>query len=273
MVERVLVTHPLPNESLGNVWVQIIACQQAMAFRLPATQVELKGSWTTLPGVTGIKGFPSPRRFQGSLGLLSGVGRRDSGLGQGSIKIHCLFWDALRSALQSCAGTAQVPCLPISSKNPMAPTSEGRSPSLIPQVEPPISVTATSKMSISEPGEAAQSVVLTLYQDGDHCLPQLFPVMGWWVWPIPTETNMLVHAHTPGSPTGLYILGVHMGDSHTFQWWLRCIASMSLRLCPWPGYPYNQPSSNPWINQTVKSSEQMQCSLFNPQMTILLLDS
>ena len=40
---------PSLDESFGNVPVQRMTCQQAMAFRLPATQLEWDGSWTTPP--------------------------------------------------------------------------------------------------------------------------------------------------------------------------------------------------------------------------------
>ena len=62
-----------------------------------------------------------------------------------------------------------------------------------------------------------------------------------------------------------------------FQWQERYSMSSSLRPLPWclrPRCPYSWSSPNPWINLTLqKSSEQMQCSLPDPKVTIPLLRS
>ena len=128
-----------------------------------------------LAGVTGVKGFPSPERFQESLGLLSGVGWRDSGVGQGSTDMCCPFWDFPMGALQSSAGNSWVPHIQDSEWQPSWPWNvrggwEGfidthlctDSTSTDARVEPPVRVTAPSELSALEPGEAAPPEELAL---------------------------------------------------------------------------------------------------------------
>ena len=50
----------------------------------------------------------------------------------------------------------------VTEKATVAPTFEGRSPSLIPQVKPPISVTALTELITLEPGEDTQAEALVL---------------------------------------------------------------------------------------------------------------
>ena len=52
--------------------------------------------------------------------------------------------------------------LDVAEKDPVVPASEGRSPSLIPWVEPTIGVTAPIELCASEPGEAEQPEGLAL---------------------------------------------------------------------------------------------------------------
>ena len=61
---------PSPDESFGEVLVQRMACQQAMAFRLTATQLEWHGSWTTLPCLGSLewRDFLPLKDFKGAQG-------------------------------------------------------------------------------------------------------------------------------------------------------------------------------------------------------------
>ena len=59
---------PSLNESFGDIPVQRMAHQQAIAFRLPAAQVEWEGSWTvpSCVGSLGWRDFPPPKDFKGA---------------------------------------------------------------------------------------------------------------------------------------------------------------------------------------------------------------
>ena len=131
--------------------------------------------YPTLPGVTGVKGSPLPKRFQGSLGLSSGEGRRAGALikdlercavhSRMPLGVLCRAVQELHECLVSVVQSSDLldlGMLDVAEKDPMVPTSEGRSPSPIPWEELPIGVTTPSKPHASEPGEATQPEGLAL---------------------------------------------------------------------------------------------------------------
>ena len=143
-------------------------------------------------------------------------------------------------------------------KDPMAPTSEGRVPSPIPRAEPPIGVTAPSELNTSEPGEAAQPQELTLVPRERPLPPPGFSL--WWAdesAPPPLEQA----GWTMQIPWGAWLdfaslesiwvtltLPV-MDEVHCSVQVLDCV--------PDPGTPTISLAQNPWINPTLKNSEQM----------------
>ena len=68
--------------------------------------------------------------------------------------------ECLTPAIQS-SGLIDLEMLEVAEKDPSGPTSAGRAPSLMPRVEPPVSVTTPSEPSALEPGGAAPPEELT----------------------------------------------------------------------------------------------------------------
>ena len=151
-----------PDECFRDILVQRMACQQVAAFRLPATQLEQDGSWTTPPclGLLEQRDFLPPKDFKGA-------------------QDYWVVWAeetvALAKALQRCAVCSRMPLgvlcgavqelhncftsvvqsgdifdlemLDVAEKDPMAPASEGRALLPMPRAEPLVGVTASNKLS------------------------------------------------------------------------------------------------------------------------------
>ena len=234
------------------------ACQQAAAFRLPATQLEWDGLMDhhhALPGVTGVKGFPSPVRFQGSLGLSSGMGWRDCSFGQGPTKMHSPLQDDLGGALWSSAATSQVPCHCDSELQLTCPTNldVAEKDPCGPHLWRECTITnalggTTSWCSCSYRTECLSASRSHTNKGTCPCAkaetiasPCLFPLVGWWVWLTPTGKCELAHKHTPRSPTGFSSLGsiqvtiLHfpvIGGEVCCEYQFQTIALMSLTQAP-----------------------------------------
>ena len=155
------------DECLGDVQVQELACQQAVAFRLPATQWEKDGSWTS-PPCLGVKVLPSPKRLQGNLRLSSSADWRNDGAGHGAPEACHPFWNAPRGALWGSARAPQMPHPHGWEWQPIWPQDVGcgegtHDPSL--WRKSPITntqrrtnnVTVPSELTTSKPEETAQS--------------------------------------------------------------------------------------------------------------------
>ena len=96
-----------------------MACQQAAAFRVPATQQKKDGSWIAPPCmvVLGWKDFLPPKGLPRSLGLSTGVAWRNGGAGHGPSEV-C---HPIQNATRMLCGAVQELCRYI------PPTWEGRS--------------------------------------------------------------------------------------------------------------------------------------------------
>ena len=153
---------------------------------------------------------------------------------------------ALAKALQSCAICCRIPLgvlcgamqehheylasiiqsgnfldlgmLNVAEKDSVAPASEDRAPSSIPRAEQPISITASSMPSTSEPGEATQPEEFTLVPR-----QRPLPSPGFsHFWANDSDQPPLEQAFWPmhmpwGAQLDFVSFGVHMGDSLTLS--------------------------------------------------------
>ena len=100
--------------------------------------------------------------------------------------------ECLASVIQS-SNPLDLGMLDVAEKDPVPPASEGRSPSLIPQVEPPIGVTVPGEASTLEPGEATQPEGLTLVPRQRLLPPPAFSLL----WADESDPPPLVQAGWP----------------------------------------------------------------------------
>ena len=165
--------------------------------------------WPHSTRVAGVKGLPSLSRLQGSLALLSSVSWRDSGVVQGSPKMCYPFWDASGGALQSSAGTLQVPC-----------SHSGEGWSLWPQD------VGCSWGRPQSPHLGREDPMTDIWGSGSHtpggtcpgsrtettATPWVCPLMGRWGWPTPIGC-WSAYEHIPRIPNGSHLLRIHGEDS------------------------------------------------------------
>ena len=111
--------------------------------------------------------------------------------------------------------------LDVTRRNPIALTSKGRVPLPTPRAEPLVGVPPLLSQLHQSQKRLHHQRNSPLCQDEDHWQPWLFHFVGGCVWLTPTRAGELGHKHTPGSPTGLCLLGVPIGDHITFssEWW------------------------------------------------------
>ena len=124
--------------------------------------------------------------------------------------------ECLTSVIQN-GNLVDLRILNMAEKDPVAPAPPQRTPSLMPRVEPLVSVTTPSELSTSELEEAAPLEELTLVPRWRPLPPPGFPSHGHMSLTPPTGTDELAHEHTPRSPTGFCLLGVHTEDHLTFS--------------------------------------------------------
>ena len=163
-----------------------------------------------------------PKGFQGNSGLWSGLAlQRCTIHSKMPPQMLCRAVQELCRCLTSMIESGDLvnlKMLDVAKRNPVAPASKGRALSLMPRVEPPVSVTAPSQLTTSEPEEAAPPEELALVPRWETTgTPWLLPVMDRWVQFTPTGAGRLAHEHNPGSPTGFCLIGVHTGDYITFS--------------------------------------------------------
>ena len=147
-----------------------MACWQAVAFRMPAAQLEKDGWWAT-PPCCGVQGERTifPWRSSRELWIIKWCSMK---------KVWCWPWpsrgvpsilECSRGVLSNSTRAPNMPhpllergdlldlnILDALRKDPMTPAPAERASSLRPRAEEPISVPATSKPTALEPEEAAQ---------------------------------------------------------------------------------------------------------------------
>ena len=220
---------PSPDECFRDIPVQRMVCQQAMAFRLSATQLEWDGSWTACLGLLEWRDFLPPLDFNVAWDYWVLQAEETVALAK-ALQRHCPFLDATMGVLWCSAETPWVSHLHDSEwqyawpwnvgcrwEGPHGPHSEGTTPLPMPRVEPPVSVTTPSEPSISEPEEATLPEELTLVPRQRPPPPLAFPSHGLMSLIPPTRTSELAPGHTPGSSTGFCLLGLHIGNYLTFS--------------------------------------------------------
>ena len=141
--------------------------------------------------------------------------------------------------------------LDVAEKDPMVPASPGRAPLPMARAEPPVSVTAPSKPTESEPEEAAPQEELSLVPRWRPLTtPGLFPHVGRWVWLTPPEQvdwpmNIPLEAQLDFAFLG-YILHFPVTGKICCEYQSQTIALMSLtQVSPplAPPKPPDQPDS------------------------------
>ena len=164
------------DESFGNILAQRIACQQATAFRLQATQLEWDGSWTAPPCLESLewRDYLPPAVFRGAQDywvvqaketvVLTKTLQRCTAHSGMPLGVLCGAVQELHECLTSMIQSGDLIDLEMLdvAKDPVAPSSKGRAPSLMPGAEQPFGVNTPSELSASEPEEAAPQEELTL---------------------------------------------------------------------------------------------------------------
>ena len=168
--------------------------------------------------------------------------------------------------------------LDMAEKDPMVPASERRALSPMPRVEPWVGVNALSELSTSEPEKATGPEKLILVSRWRPPPPPSFSLQ----WADESNSSPQEQADWPWVfpriPTWFCLLVVHTGEYLTFSsdgpgaLWIPI--QDHCPDIPDPGAPTILPRPHSQISLTLrKKSEQTQCSLPNPWLTLLLLDS
>ena len=139
-----------------------MACQQAMAFRVPATQLETDGQWADMPclGVLGERTI-IPQRTSKESGIIEKC----------DVKKWWHWPWPFRGALSDpehhlleMGDLLDLKIMDMVRKDPIFPALTERASSLRPRVEKLIGVPTPNQLPTSEPEKAAQSEALALMQ-------------------------------------------------------------------------------------------------------------